>query len=81
MISMSGDSTKDCSAIVGVLPPLYLIFKYIKFQKKSRICLCASSYQKLIYKHVLMFTFIANLYSKITTKTLTNTHADKKKVY
>ena len=25
---MSGDSTKDLSAIAGVLPPLYLIFKY-----------------------------------------------------
>ena len=28
MISMSGDSTKDCSAISCVLPPLYFIFKY-----------------------------------------------------
>ena len=26
---MSGDSTKDCSAIAGILPPLYLMFKYI----------------------------------------------------
>ena len=29
MIYMSGDSAKDCSAIAGVLPPLYLIFKYV----------------------------------------------------
>ena len=27
MISMSGDSTKYCSPIAGVLTPLYLIFK------------------------------------------------------
>ena len=24
---MSGDSTKDCSAIAGILPPLYLMFE------------------------------------------------------
>ena len=34
---MSGDSTKDCSAIAGVLPPLYLFLNLINKLINSRI--------------------------------------------
>ena len=32
MISLTGDSTKGCSLIAGVLPPLYLIYKSCSYQ-------------------------------------------------
>ena len=74
---MSGDSTKDCSTIAGVLPSLYFIFKYIflsnnnKFENMLKYILFV---YLIIYKihlqtqYVLMFTIIANYYLR---KTLT----------
>ena len=32
MVSLSGDSTEDCSANAGMLPPLNVIFKRLKNQ-------------------------------------------------
>ena len=80
MISMSGDNTKDCSAIAGVLP-LYLIFKYLlsninnEFENMLKLEYILFVYLIISKIHlqtqcVRMFTFIANYYL-ITRK---NTH-------
>ena len=85
MISMSGDCTKDCNAIAGVLPPLYLLFKYIltnnnnKFENMLKLKYILFVYLiistiHLQTQYVFMFTFITNYYLKITTQSLTNTH-------
>ena len=81
---MSGDSTKDYSAIAGVLPPLYLIVIFLPNTiKKNReyvkvivhfVCvphIIKNSFTITICTYVYFYT---KLLLKITTKTLTNTH-------
>ena len=70
IISLSGNSTNDCSAIAGVLPPPYLIVKsvlskeireYVNGYYYLYVYLIVSKLH-LQTHHVLMFTFTANYY-------------------
>ena len=87
---MSGDSTKDCSAIAGILPPLYLMFKfniiYIYISNNNKFeNMLKQKYILFVYliiskihlqtQYALMFTFLANYYLKQNTLTNTHTHS------
>ena len=74
---MSGDSTKDCSAIAGILPPLCVNFIYIKIyisNHKKFENMLKQKYILFVYliiskihlhtQYALMFTFLANYYLK-----------------
>ena len=81
---MSGEGTKDYSAIAGVLPPLYLIFKYLlsnnnnnTFENMLKLTYILFVYLILSKIHLqtqYVLMFIAKYYLRITRKILTNTH-------
>ena len=74
MISMSGDSTKDCSTIAGILPPLYLIFKYVlsnnnnKFENMLKLKYILFVYLLIYKNHLQTQCTYVYFYSKLLLK-------------
>ena len=63
---MSGDSTKDCSAIAGILPPLYLMFKF--YIKKIYIYISNNNkFENMLKQKYILFVYL--IISKIHLRT------------
>ena len=57
---MSGDRIKDCSAIAGILPPLYLMFKlyiYIIYQIIINLRICKAKVHFVCVPHNIKNSF------------------------
>ena len=63
---MSGDRTKDCSAIAGILPPLYLMFKFYIY-KIYQIIINNNKFENMLKQKYSLFVYL--IISKIHLQT------------
>ena len=59
---MSGDSTKDYSAIAGILPPLYLMFKFYIIYISNN-----NTFENMLKQKYILFVYL--IISKIHLQT------------
>ena len=67
---MSGDSAKDCSAIAGILPPLYLMFKFYKIYIYIYIYIYQTNnnkFENMLKQKYILFVYL--IISKIHLQT------------
>ena len=64
---MSGDSTKDCSAIAGILPPLYLMFKLYIYINIYIYISNNNKFENMLKQKYILFVYL--IISKIQLQT------------